>query len=109
MFIQSDYEFCEQVFDQFDQLNFCLFQYSDYRAHGQEGSIDPDNKLYNYISSSCKYYFEQKFNEDLNMSHSVFVRNISFIHFNSCSLNANFENICIYLESLDFFRHHWYF
>ena len=33
MFIQCDYEFCEQVFD---QLNFCLFQYSYYRAHDQE-------------------------------------------------------------------------
>ena len=36
MFIHSNYEFCEQVFDQFDQLNFCSFQYSYYRAHDQE-------------------------------------------------------------------------
>ena len=56
MFIQSDYECCEQVFDQFDQLNFCTFQYSDYRAHDQESSIDPENNFYNYISSNCKYY-----------------------------------------------------
>ena len=103
MFIQSDYEFCEQVFDQFDQLNFCSLQYSDYRAHDQKRSTDPDNNFYNYISSNCKHYSEHKFNGDLNMSHSIFGRNISFTHLNSRSLNANFENICIYLESLNTF------
>ena len=52
MIIQSVYEFCEQVFVQFDQLNNLSFQYSGYIAHDQEGSIDADNNLYNYISSN---------------------------------------------------------
>lgn len=101
MFIQSNFEFCQHVSDQFDQLNLRLFQYSDYIAHDQESNIDPENNIYNHIFQNYDYFSEQKFNEILNRSHCVWGRNISFVRFNSRSLNAHFENICNYLESLN--------
>ena len=54
-----------------------------------------------YICSNCKYYSDQQFNEDLCVSQSVVGGNLSFVHFNARSLNANFENICNYLKSLN--------
>ena len=63
MFMYNDYELCQQqVFHQFDELSFHSFKYSDYGAHDQENKIDPDNNFYNYTSSNCKYYSDQKCN-----------------------------------------------
>ena len=39
--------------------------------------------------------------QDLCVSQSAVGGSLSFVHFNACSLNANFENICNYLESLN--------
>ena len=102
VFLQNDYDSCQQQkFHQFDELKFQSFKYSDYSAHDQESNIDPENNFYNYISSNCKYYSDQQFNEDLCVSQSVVGGSLSFVNFNVRSLNGNFENICIYLESLN--------
>ena len=60
--ITSNYQ--NNTFDQLDVLKFSTFKYSDYRAYDQENIIDPDNNFYNLISSNCKYYSDQQFNEN---------------------------------------------
>ena len=57
--------------------------------------------VYNCISSNCKYYSDQQFDENLCGSHNIDCGSMSFVHFNSRSLNVNFENICNYIDSLN--------
>ena len=56
-----------------------------------EKHIDPDNNLYNDILMSCKYYTEQQFNSNIQLTKAV---GISIIHFNARRLNKNLLYCC---------------
>ena len=62
-----------------------------------DNNIDPDNNLYNDIDLKCNYYTDNQF--DTNMQ-DIGLLELSIIHFNARSLNANFLKIYDYLIGL---------
>ena len=44
-------------------------KYTEYQRCHFEKDVDPKNNYYNNISTSCKYYAEQQFNNYLNIKY----------------------------------------
>ena len=61
------------------------------------GNIDPDYNCLNSYTASSSYYTLQQFIDNVHKS-----KDLSIIHINCRSLNANFTDLKILLETLDF-------
>ena len=102
-FMQSDYECCEQVFDQFDQLNLCSFQNSDYRAHDQEGNIDPYINYFIMISPQIVNIILNINLTKISICHIVF---LVLTHAVSMQISKIFENrLILFSTSLLFLKY----
>ena len=76
------------------EKNVQPFQFSD---HDYDSNIDPVNNLYNNVSLNCNYYDNLQF----NMLSKKDASGLSIIHVNARSLNANFDNIKDFLQTLN--------
>ena len=69
----------------------------DYKSNEFGYDLDPDEHLFNNITSDCEYYSDEKFRcIDTNGAFSI-------IHLNSRSLYKNYNNIKDYLNKFDKF------
>lgn len=68
------------------------FEYNEEKLNSVVNDIDPDKNFYRNITNVCKYHQDLKF-----ATNDTF----SIIHFNSRSLQANFEHVKDYLEQLN--------
>ena len=64
------------------------FSYTDYKCQDMEEDIDPENNFFNDIVDNCCYYTTDQYNRTVKVDNKL-----SIIHFNSRSLNANFNSI----------------
>lgn len=68
---------------------------SDHKVHDFECDVDPGRHVFNSSNSTCRYYSEEQFAEQIVID-SMF----SLIHFNCRSLYKNFDKINDYLHTL---------
>lgn len=70
-----------------------LSDHIDYKLLTFMDSIDPDNNILSNTKNDCLYYTDSTYDK-------IFIqdKNISLIHFNSRSLQSNFEAIQDYLN-----------
>ena len=61
------------------------------------GNIDPDYNCLNSYTANSSYYTLQQFNDNVHKS-----KDLSIIHINCRSLNANFTDLKVLLRTLDF-------
>ena len=78
----SDYNLSTE----YEKLDLKCFEYTEHKPQDIENDIDPENNFYINTHSHCEYYTEEQFRKSVKMD-----RPISIIHFNSRSLNSNFE------------------
>ena len=72
----------------YEHLNFETFDLNEYKMHGFDKDIDPDNHFYSNMSNDCEYYTEEQFNSNITMKGAL-----SLVHFNSRSIDKNFSKI----------------
>ena len=91
----NPYNYSYELNTPFTVFNFSSFNYKDYGVCDYEKDIDPDNKLYNDMLMSCKYYTEQQLNFNIPPTKGM---GISIIHFNARNLNKSLVKItdCIH-------------
>ena len=83
--------------DDMDNI-FETYKYTEHSRCHFEKDVDPENNYYNNISTSCKYYTEQQFNNEVNRNYDG---GLSLVHFNARSLSTSFSDIQDLLKSLN--------
>ena len=85
------------IINNFEKLYFNPFPKSDSNF---EDEVDPDIHYFNEITSNTPYIFQEEVNDFLCETNKY--ENISLLHLNIRSLNANFENFRNLLEECNF-------
>ena len=83
------------IYSKCKNITFESFTYTDNDTYF-DSDIDPENNFYNRIMTNCDYYLDDQFKCSFQQD------GISIINFNARSLNANFDDIVVYMDSLSF-------
>lgn len=67
---------------------------TELNMHEFEYNIDPESNFFKNVNNNCDYYTDDQFNARIKVN-----QGLSIIHFNSRSLNANFQHIKEYLHN----------
>ena len=77
-------------------INCSFSQYNDIKTD-YDNAIDPESNFFNRLEVNCEYYLENQFSVKFTK-----FKGFSIVHFNARSLNANFEQIKLFLEVLNY-------
>ena len=83
----------ENLYSKYEHLNFNCFDPHEHKTYEIDNDLDPENIFYNNLNNNCQYYTDDQLKR-LHIDDSF-----SVIHFNSRSLNKNFQKIRDYLSN----------